>query len=144
MAISKIFKSHIASNNFFFKDGTQAAFMLGRYTTANASKIAELTAEVEAGNPLIFIDDADYEVDSDALTPMELIRQEAYNQARADLIAAGTLSTATSTSDSGAFKNSVANTATIAEGAADSVDAGAGLSVTSAGLAKLATLGKSQ
>lgn len=152
MTIAKIFKSHLASSNFFFKDGSQAAFMLGRFVTDNPRKIAELTEEVESGNPLIYIDSEDLEIDSEALSPMEIIRQEAYNQARADLIASGQISDKTSTSDSGAFKNSVANTATIVEGAADSVgDASAGVVVSagvSAGLAglsaKLATLGKAQ
>lgn len=117
MAIRKVFKSHLPSVNFFFKDGFQGAFLLGRYETDVPSRIKELKDEVDNGHPHIYIDPSDQEVDSEAPTPLELIRQQAYEQAKADLIASGLMSDKVSTSDSGSFKDSITNTANIAEAA---------------------------
>lgn len=142
MTIRSVFKSHLPSVNFFFANGQQAAFMLGRFETSNPDQIYQLDNEIRHGHPHIYVDPTDKEVDTEAPTPMELIRAEALAQARAELAAAGSMSMKVSTSDSGEFRNSVTNTSTIAEGAAasDSTNAGATLvpaTVSGASLMKL-------
>jgi hypothetical protein len=139
MSIRKIFKSHLPSVNYFFSNGMQGAFMLGRFETDIPYQIQELTNEVKSGHPHIYIDQAEEEIDSEAPTPMELIRAEAYAQAKADLLAAGAMSGKVSASDSGKFSDSVANTATIAEAASGSDSGSASQALNAAGAPAAAT-----
>jgi hypothetical protein len=112
--ISSVFKSRIPSVSYIFKDGMAAYFILGKFITANEKQIAELEAEVVAGHPHIYIDEAEATIDSEALTPIELIRKEAYEQAMADIQRA--LSSGTSESDNGNVAATFGNSATIAQG----------------------------
>lgn len=132
--IRQIFKSHLPSVNFFFSNGMQGAFMMGRFETAIPSQIAELTKEVEHGHPHIYIDQAEKEIDTEAPTPLEVLRKEMYEQARADLIAAGQMSEKVSTSNSGNFAASITNTTNIQEAAmgSDTGSAAMALSATDA------------
>lgn len=127
--IRQIFKSHLPSVNFFFANGMQGAFMLGRFETAIPSQIAELTKEVEHGHPHIYIDQAEKEIDTEAPTPLEVLRKEMYEQARADLIAAGQMSDKVSTSNSGNFAASITNTTNIQEAAMGSDTGSAAMAV---------------
>jgi hypothetical protein len=151
MTIRKVFKSRIPNSSYFFKDGLQAAFLLGRYETDDTSRIKELQAEIDLKHPHIYIDENEVEIDTEAPTPMERIRMEAYEQAKKDLLAAGALDpNKISTSNSGNFALSAANTTTISEGAAASDGASVtqaptgsatqNTGVQTAGLAKLSAM----
>lgn len=139
--ISKIFQSRIPSCNYCFKDGTKADFIFGRYTTANEAHITELMAEIKiigkelSMNPYLFVDENEQEVDSEALTPFELMKIQAKKEALAELEAAGKMSDVVSSSDTNSFKASMTNST--GENAAESN----GAPVT-AGLAKLAAMVK--
>lgn len=125
MAISSIFKNRIQNCSYFFKDGTQAAFLAGKFVTSIQSQIEELTAEVENFHPHIYIDKAEAFIDSEALTPMELIMQQAKAAAKAELIASGLYTPSKNTvTEQAPFASSVANTHNIQEGAAGSDSSG--------------------
>lgn len=147
MTIKAVFKSHIPSVSYFFKNGMQAAFLLGRYETEKEEHIQELTDAIYAGNPHIWVDPEDSQVDTDAPSPMERIRQEAYAQALADIQAkqqaglvdnsAAQLAPSMTKAD---FTASLYNSANVAAAA----DSGGGVDVSgvsSATGAKLAALG---
>ena len=121
MSLLKIFKNRVLNCSYHFKDGTQAAFLNGKYSTDVKSRIEELQNEVDTNHPHIYIDPDEHEIDSEALSPMEVIRQEAYARAKADLLASEVLDkNKTSESDNGNFAASLTNTHNIAEGAAGS------------------------
>lgn len=130
MTIKKIFKSHIPSVSYYAKDGMQCVFLNGKHMTDIESHIAELTAESKS-NPYIYVDESESEIDSEALSPLEVIKAEAYAQAKADIMRAMAARDNTSGSNSGNFAASLANTATIAQGGAmeSSGDMGASVSV---------------
>lgn len=86
MAILKVFKSHIPSCSFFTSKGMQVPFIQGKFTTGNEEVIAELEQEIKSGHPHLYIDENEKEVDTEALSPLELIKQEAYEQAKRDLL----------------------------------------------------------
>jgi len=125
MTISAVFKSPIPSFTYHYKNGMTAVFINGRYETDNEALARELFEEVGAvgrtksRNPYIFIDEDEQQVDSEALTPMEIIRQQAYEQAKADLLAEQTraLDASANVSNTKAenFAQSLGNSNTIAE-----------------------------
>jgi len=138
MAILKIFKAAVLNCSYLFKDGTQAAFLSGKYQTSDPKQIEELTAEIvnvgisNSKHPMLYIDESEQEIDSNAPTPMELIRAQAMKDAIAQLVASGQYTPSKdSTSTQNPFASSVANTLTIAEGAAGSDSSGANLAPTS-------------
>lgn len=112
--ISNIFKSTLPSVSYFFKDGVQAAFINHRYTTANPDQIDQLTKEVDLGHPHIYIDPAEATIDSNALTPIELIKKLAREEAIAELKAAMNKDAGISVNTN--FAQSLANSNTIAQG----------------------------
>ncbi len=122
--ISAIFKSPLPSFSFFFKNGMTAVFMHGRFVTGVKEQIRELMEEVgEVGvnksrHPYIYVND--YEIDSEALSPMELVRMKAKEEARQELLEEQRLEQAramnvnnVSNTQSDAFKTSLANSRTI-------------------------------
>lgn len=131
MAIQKIFKATILSCRFFTKDGVAVNFMNGRFTTDNKRIEDELMEEVgEVGrtksrHPFIFIDENEAELDTEALSPLELIKLQAKEEARKELLAeiaaqnARALDAGANVSSSSAdFASSLNNTAKQAEDAA--------------------------
>lgn len=94
MSIRKIFKCYIPSCSYFFKNGKQAAFLNGQYTTDNQQEISELMAEVgEIGkhsskHPHIYVDADEQEIDSDALSPLEELKRKAREEVLAEMAAA--------------------------------------------------------
>lgn len=146
MTIKAVFKSHIPSVSYFFKNGLQAAFLLGRYETDKEDHATELLEAIAAGNPHLYVDPNDSEVDTDAPSPMERIRQEAYAQALADIQAkqqAGIVdNSAAQVVDSMSAANFASSLQTSA-GVASAADSGGGVdNIVSATGAKLAALGK--
>lgn len=93
MAIQKIFKATLPSFKFYFKNGVAANFLNGRFTTDNKALEDELMEEVgEVGrtksrNTFIFVDENEPELDTEALSPIELIKLQAKEEARAELLA---------------------------------------------------------
>lgn len=51
-----LFKCSIQACQYYFKDGSRADFVGGRYATDDKAKIAELQAEIEAKHPNIYTD----------------------------------------------------------------------------------------
>ncbi len=139
--ISKVFKSRFPSCNYVFKDGTSAHFIFGSYATSDETKIAELMAEIKnvgkqaSMHEFLFVDENEVEVDSNALTPIEILKAEMYAQAKADLEAAAANKNQTeSKSDTGSFSASITST----EGTAGAVDSNS--APVTVGGAKLAAL----
>lgn len=93
MAIQKIFKSSLPSFKYFFRNGVAAIFMNGRFSTDNKQLEEEMMEEIgEVGrsksrNPYIYVDEAEPELDTEALTPLELIKLQAKEEARKELLA---------------------------------------------------------
>lgn len=93
MAIQKIFKATILSCRYFTRAGIAVNFMNGRFTTDNKAVEDELMEEVgEVGrtksrHPFIFIDESEAELDTEALSPLELIKLQAKEEARKEVLA---------------------------------------------------------
>ena len=105
-----------------------AVFINGRFMTSEEDQIKELMQEVKqvgvtrSSHPYIYVDETDYEIDSNALSPMEVVRLKAREEARAELLAEQEMERAramninnVSNTDSEAFKTSLANSRNIAQ-----------------------------
>jgi hypothetical protein len=125
--ISMIFKSNLPSFSFFYKNGMTAVFINGRYMTADEEQKEELMKEVKnvgvhaSAHPYIYVDPEEMEIDSEALTPIQLIKLQAKEEARAELLAEQAAQQAramdpsnVSTTKSAAFADSIATSANIA------------------------------
>lgn len=123
MAIYKKFKSTIPSMSHVCKDGMVLHFLGGVCIAENPKHIEELETEIgnpgqgHSRNPYIYVDADDYEVDSEALSPLEQIKADAYAKAKADIMAA--MSRDASTSAQGPLGASLMSSANAAQ-AADS------------------------
>lgn len=82
-----VYYSRITSCRFVFPDGSEAAFIGGRYTTDDPVKISCLNNEVKLGHPHIFIDPNLIQMDHTDLDPMEVMRKKII----AEAIASGEL-----------------------------------------------------
>lgn len=93
MALQKIFKSTILSCRYFTRDGIAVNFMNGRFTTDNKRVEDELMEEVgeigrtKSRHPFIFVDEQEAQLDTEALSPLELIKLQAKEEARMELLA---------------------------------------------------------
>ncbi len=74
MTTLRVFKSTIPSVNFIFANGKPAIFQQGVFRTAVDWEIAVLEAEIAAGHPHIYIDEAEREIDSELVDPMNALR----------------------------------------------------------------------
>lgn len=121
MSVSAIFKSNLPYFQYLFKDGVAAIFIEGRYQTSDEQRIRELATEVgdvgkyKSKHPYIFVDEDEQEVDSEALTPLELIKLQAKEEARKELLeeqklAADMVANNTSFSSAVSFANSLNTT----------------------------------
>ncbi len=88
MTIKKIFKSQMPSCNYVFRNGVVAHFINGKYATDQETEIAEITAEITARHPHLYVDANESEIDSEALSPMEIIKQKAVAEYIANMAAA--------------------------------------------------------
>ncbi len=79
----KLFKSHIPSVQFVFKNGKLAHFRAGRYATKIQSEIEELTQACEEGHPTFFIDDNEAVTEREFLDPMDELRQKFFKEFQA-------------------------------------------------------------
>lgn len=76
----KLFKSHVPSIQFVFKNGKLAHFRDGRYATKVESEIQELTEEINNGHPTFFIDQNEAETTQEFLDPMDELRQKFFKE----------------------------------------------------------------
>lgn len=111
-----------------------AVFIGGRFETSADWQIKELAEEIgEVGvyksrHPYIFVDENESEIDTEAPTPLQIVQQKAYEQARKDILeeqkralnSEGNISN----SESKDFAASLGNSNTISE-IVDPVKAGA-------------------
>lgn len=133
MAIQAKFKSALPSFRFISSKGMAAHFINGNFTTDSKELEEELMKEVgEVGrsksqHPFIFIDEDDKEIDTEALSPIELIKLKAKEEARAELLAeiaaqnSRALDAGANVSSTEAdFKSSLNNTAKLSDVAGES------------------------
>jgi hypothetical protein len=78
MAIQRVFKNYMTSAVYMFTSGKSAIFIGGRFLTSDQAEIAELDNEVKSGNPFIYIDTNDSQVDTGL--------EEALNAAKAKAV----------------------------------------------------------
>lgn len=74
--LHRLFKS-TQDTSFIFSRGKYAHFVRGRYLTKIPSEIAELDAEIAQGNPHIYVDPNEYEVDKNLEDPHEAVKRQA-------------------------------------------------------------------
>jgi hypothetical protein len=72
--VMALFKNTMGNCVYIFKNGKPAIFQQGRYLTNSEGEIQELMAEVQAGNPHIYVDQAEFVVDTKFVDPLESIR----------------------------------------------------------------------
>lgn len=117
MSVFALFKSRIASSNYLYKNGKAASFVNGRYMTDQPAEIDELMEEIKAGNPFIYIDENEKEVDSDVKDPLSALKDKLRAEMMAELgmtpkdIGPDTMGT---TDDAAASKLGVTSSANIA------------------------------
>jgi hypothetical protein len=144
MTISRIFKSSLPSMNYVFKDGMSAVFLGGKFSTDIDHYIKEMMQEVgvegtgKSRHPYIYVDLDEKEIDSEALTPLEIIKAEALAQARAELAAAMDI-TKKSESESKNFASSIASSQNIAQASAS--DSGSPVTISAAEMIAAARAG---
>ena len=120
MAILHVFKSRIPSCKFLFKNGKEANFIGGKFMTDNESEIAELQAEVDLRHPHIYVDPEEAKVDSERVDPLEQIRMKAVAEYLAKQAAAVATTNDRGNTAQGGKLEGIANSATVAAGAAGS------------------------
>ena len=119
MALKKVYKNRVLSSRFVFKDGHEAAFVLGKYFTDVEAEITELEHEIKVGHPFLYIDPDETEIDSENVDPLSEVRRKAVEEYIATQNAANQ-----KTNDRGisvAQPLTPANSTTVSEGAAGSV-----------------------
>lgn len=77
MAIKQVFCSTLPSCRFVFANGVVAEFVAGEFHTDEEYQISELQAEVDRKHPNLFRNPKKLEVDTDAIDPIEAIKQKA-------------------------------------------------------------------
>ncbi len=132
-----LFINTLGNSRYTFKNGKNAHFIDGTFTTSLQSEIDELNEEIEAGNPYIKVDPNRVTITADELDPIEMIRKKAVEDYKAKLSAAQDTEKNLSESDSGKLSG-IGTTASIADMAAGSTSTDA-----SPGAALLATPGAS-
>jgi hypothetical protein len=88
MATLKLFKACLPSVNYVFRNGKPGIFVNGRYATSIPEEIEELTAEINAGHPHLFIDAEESEIDSEKVDPIQALRASIEKEIRAQMAAA--------------------------------------------------------
>lgn len=89
----QLFFCTIKSCRFVFPDGSEAAFIDGRYATSDPDKAAYLDYEISKGHPHIHRDLNNLECDAKMLDPMEELRAKIIKEAiEAGIVQAATTS----------------------------------------------------
>lgn len=82
-----LFKCSIQACQYYFKDGSRADFINGRYATDDESKIDELQAEIEAKHPNIYVDDAELTTAAVIQDPIAHLRAKIRAEVEAEMMA---------------------------------------------------------
>lgn len=120
LAVARVFRSNIPSMRYVFKQGKVAPFISGRYTTDIAHEIEELDAEIAHRHPNI---SANKEEIVDTIEPLEALKKKHFEEFL--LMQAKTLDKTNDAGTSEQGKLNVANSTTVAPGAAGSDSNGA-------------------
>lgn len=141
MAILKVFKNRIPNSNYITKAGKQLSFVNGTHTTDNEVDVQELEAEIKSGNPHIYVDENEKEVDSEAATPIQQLEQKMRAKILAEMAAATDKNNDRGNTEFTGKLEGISNSTTVAEGMAgsDSMNAGAIDPATAAAAAQAAT-----
>lgn len=85
MSMLRLYKSYLPTVNYILGNGKPAIFIEGRYATEVESEIAELDNEVRLKHPHIYIDDAEKEVDSVKVDPIEALTTRIREELREEM-----------------------------------------------------------
>lgn len=118
-----LFFSHVPNSTFIFPNGEVAAFVGGRYATDNAAKAAYLQYEIDCGNPHLHRKEGYMQVSKADLAPDAEYRKRVIAEYLAKEAADKADKPEMGSSEQG--KLNVADTSSIAAGAADSSSTGA-------------------
>jgi len=115
--IAKVFKATLPSVNYIFRNGKPAIFINSRFATAIQTEIDELEAEIAAGHPHLFIDEAEKTIDAKLIQPMEALREKLRAEIMAEMAKAVDPTNDMGTSEQGPLKPANSqDIATAAEG----------------------------
>lgn len=76
MSQVNLFFSRMPSCRYVFPDGSEAAFIAGRYATSEGDKIQHLDSEISKGHQYIFRDPLQLACDESDLDPMEAMKKK--------------------------------------------------------------------
>lgn len=82
-----LFKCSIQACQYYFKDGSRADFINGRYATDDEAKIEELQAEIEARHPNIYTDEAELTTAAVIQDPIAHLRAKIRAEVEAEMMA---------------------------------------------------------
>jgi len=120
MTIKRVYKSTVPALRYILKDGFNCVFIDGKYITDIELHIKELDEEIgthgrnKSRNPYMYIDNDEKEIDTEAPTALDLIKQKAKDEARAELLAEQAAAQKDmGTTGNGAVLGGIGNTGTI-------------------------------
>jgi len=117
MSLLRVYKATLPSVNYIFRNGKPAIFVQGKFATGVADEIAELDDEIAKGHPIIYVDAAEREIDSEAVDPLAALRAKIIAEYKASEAAAIDPTNDMGTSTQGALTPaSTADIAVAAEG----------------------------
>lgn len=64
MALKKVFKSSFSELSYITKAGKRIRFSQNRYLTDDEAEVKELEGEIKSGNPYLYIDPSEKEIDT--------------------------------------------------------------------------------
>lgn len=121
MTIKRVYKSTVPALRYILKDGFNCVFIDGKYITDIELHIKELDEEIgthgrnKSRNPYMYIDTDEKEIDTEAPTALDIIKQRAKDEARAELLAEQAAAQKDmGTTGNGAVLGGIGNTGTIA------------------------------
>lgn len=134
MSMMSVFKATLPSVNYIFRNGKPGIFVQGKYMTDVPAEISELTEEIAAGHPHIYIDAAEAEVDSKFVDPIAALTEKIRKQLVEEMAAATNPANDMGTSVPEVLKP--ANSSDIAEASAGAQGSGVGLAARLMNVAK--------
>jgi hypothetical protein len=85
--ILHVFFNSLVNCRYTFRNGKDANFLGGRYTTDNAAEIDELNHEISEGHPHIYVKEDERTIDTTVVDPMEAIRAKVRQELLAEMAA---------------------------------------------------------
>ena len=118
--ILNVYHNTLGNCRYTFKGGKDANFLSGMYTTDIATEIEELDLEVASGHPHIYVDPEKLTIDTTYVDPLLEIKRKAIEEYLAAQAVAMDKTTDRGETDQNSKLQGIANTSTIADGAAES------------------------